>query len=89
MHALALEVRDRKSARVAIDASIDKVRKGRLPGPTSMGELFDSLLGAGVRFPADLLLFRKSLFTIKGVVNDIDPGFSIDPVDVLNSINES
>ncbi len=78
MNALATNVRDRKAARKSIDESIEKLRKGRLPGPTWMGELFDGLLGAGVQFPAELLLFRKSLFTIKGVVNDIDPDYSID-----------
>lgn len=78
MNALALDVRDKKAARNAIDEALQKVRAGRLPGPTWVGELFDGLLGAGVHFPADLLLFRKSLFTIKGVINDIDPEFSID-----------
>lgn len=75
---LAEDVRDRRAMHRVIDESLQKVRKGRLPGPTWMAELFDGLLGAGVKFPADLLLFRKSLFTIKGVINDIDPEFSID-----------
>lgn len=75
---LALQVRDVKAMLKAMDKSLSQVRKGRLPGPNWLGELFDGLLGAGVQFPADLLLFRKSLFTIKGVVNDIDPDFSID-----------
>lgn len=78
MDALAIDVRNRPDARRVIDESLAKVKKGRLPGPTWMGELFDGLLGAGVQFPADLLLFRKSLFTIKGVLNDVDPDFSID-----------
>ncbi len=32
----------------------------------------------GVMFPADLLLFRKSVFTLDGVLNDINPGFDMD-----------
>lgn len=32
----------------------------------------------GIRFPKDLLLFRKSFFTIDGVLRSIDPDFSMD-----------
>ena len=32
----------------------------------------------GVLFPGDLLLFRKSLFTLDGVLHDIDPDFDMD-----------
>lgn len=38
----------------------------------------DGLLRRGVAFPQDLLLLRKSLFTLEGVLADLDPGFDQD-----------
>jgi len=32
----------------------------------------------GIRFPRDLLLFRKTFFTLEGVLYDLDPEFDID-----------
>lgn len=61
-----------------IRAARVKVKNGQLPGSTWIAELFDDLLDTGVRFSADLLLFRKSLFTISGVVSEIAPRFSVD-----------
>lgn len=40
--------------------------------------LLDELILDGIRFPAELLMFRKSLFTLIGVLHDIDPEFNID-----------
>ncbi len=61
-----------------IRAALAKVKNGQLPGPTWIVELFDGLLNTGVRFSAELLLFRKSLFTITGVISEIAPRFSVD-----------
>ena len=61
-----------------IRAALAKVKNGQLPGPTWIAELFDGLLDTGVRFSAELLLFRKSLFTIIGVISEIAPPFSVD-----------
>lgn len=41
-------------------------------------ELVDGLLRRGVVFPRDLLLFRKALFTLDGVLFDLDPAFDAD-----------
>ncbi|NLI76252.1 MAG: hypothetical protein GX442_07410 [Candidatus Riflebacteria bacterium] len=38
----------------------------------------DGLLRRGVAFPQDLLLLRKSLFTLEGVLAELDPGFDQD-----------
>ena len=40
--------------------------------------LVDRLAVRGLRFPKDLLLFRKSFFTVDGILHDIDPTFEID-----------
>lgn len=40
--------------------------------------LLDQLILDGIRFPAELLMFRKSLFTLLGVLHDVDPEFNID-----------
>lgn len=61
-----------------IRAALAKVKNGQLPGPTWIAELFDGLMDTGLRFSAELLLFRKSLFTITGVISEIAPRFSVD-----------
>jgi ubiquinone biosynthesis protein len=43
----------------------------RTPGSLDAVRLLDCLALGGVRFPADLLMFRKVLFTLDGVLNDI------------------
>ena len=40
--------------------------------------LIDCATRGGMVFPSDLLLFRKSLFTLEGVLYELDPSFSID-----------
>lgn len=58
-----------------IFASLPKLPLVRLEPLT---RLLDELILEGVRFPAELLMFRKSLFTLIGVLNDIDPTFNVD-----------
>ena len=40
--------------------------------------LLDGLALEGIRFPKDLLLFRKTFFTLEGVLFDLHPSFDID-----------
>ncbi|MEW6733362.1 MAG: AarF/UbiB family protein [Acidobacteriota bacterium] len=40
--------------------------------------LLDELILAGIKFPAELLMFRKSLFTLLGVLHDVDANFDVD-----------
>lgn len=40
--------------------------------------LVDQATRHGVVFPRDLLLFRKTLFTLEGIINELDPAFDID-----------
>jgi hypothetical protein len=40
--------------------------------------LIDEMCSLGVGFPFELLVFRKALFTVEGVVRDLDPDFAFD-----------
>ena len=40
--------------------------------------LIDELSSLGITFPFELLLFRKALFTVEGVVRELDPDFAFD-----------
>lgn len=41
-------------------------------------QLLDNLILDGVKFPAELLMFRKSLFTLLGVIHDTSSEFDVD-----------
>ena len=41
-------------------------------------KLLEELAYEGYVFPADLMLFRKAIFTLEGVVDDLCPGFDMD-----------
>jgi ubiquinone biosynthesis protein len=62
----------RLALREILDDSLRELAWGTFPGITWLTRLLDKLmLGAGVRLDADLLLFRKSLLTLAGVVRDL------------------
>ncbi len=51
---------------------IGRIRNGHLPGFTWLtGLLDDAVSNAGLRFGADLMLFRKALHMVEGVVTDM------------------
>jgi len=79
-----LDLADRAPLRSDLDAPIDAalrdVRRGRLPGPGWLVDLLDGAVERGTVFPASLMLFRKSLLTLNGVVADVDPRCSVDAV---------
>jgi ubiquinone biosynthesis protein len=50
---------------------IENIPKTRLPGSLDVLRLLDFLALHGIRFPAHLLMFRKMLFTLDGVLHDI------------------
>jgi ubiquinone biosynthesis protein len=53
----------------------------QLPGCLQAMKLLDSLAHQGLRFPLALLMFRKALFTLDGVLHDIaGPQFDLDLV---------
>jgi ubiquinone biosynthesis protein len=59
------------SVRQMIRAFISRLPANRLPASMDAVRMLDELAFAGVRFPAPLLMFRKALFTLDGVLNDI------------------
>lgn len=62
-------------------------REKRLTGVLSSVEnLIESLMYEGLIFSADLLVFEKSLVTLKGVLADIDPEFSRDEYIVFSAV---
>lgn len=62
----------------AIARALTPLRKGKLPGIRWFTEFFDDLLNNGTVFPSQLVMLRKNLFTLEGVLEDIAPGFSLD-----------
>ena len=59
-------------------AAVRRLRRGALPGLGWLLRLLDeAVLHGGARYPGDLLLFRKTLLTLQGVVADLAPGHSL------------
>jgi ubiquinone biosynthesis protein len=58
---------------------IEELRYPPARGFMDMGLGFlDALAFDGLKFPKDLLLFRKSVFTLRGVLEELSPGFDMD-----------
>ncbi len=63
---------DRLVLRQIVNASLSELRPGVIPGLTWLTRLLDALvLRAGLRPSSNLLLFRKSLLSIAGLVADL------------------
>lgn len=63
---------DSAAARPVIDAACGRIRQGRFPGLVWMTELLDGVAQvARPRFGSDLVLLRKTLHSLEGVVADI------------------
>jgi len=58
---------------------ISQLPLSRLPGSLDAMRLLDRLALEGVRFPPGLMMFRKALFTLDGILHDIAvPGLHMD-----------
>ena len=72
---LALPRRGRRVPRRYIESHVNrffaKLPEGRSPGVLDAMMLLDDLALRGVRFPSALFLFRKALFTLDGVLEDV------------------
>ena len=71
--ALSAEGADENLIRRHAGTAIAELRWSRFPGPVWVVGLLDTLVGAGVRFPSRLLLFRKAFLTLQGVLADLWP----------------
>jgi ubiquinone biosynthesis protein len=54
-----------------IQASLGEIRAGKLPGLTWLTALLDNAVQVGIRFGAEMLVMRKMLHTLEGVIADI------------------
>ena len=50
-----------------------------IAGVTDALTLVDRLIHAGIEFSSSLVIYRKMLFTLDGVLNDVMPGMRMDP----------
>ena len=65
-----------------VHASLSRIGRGQFPGLKWMLTMLDDAAqNAGLRVAADLMLFRKTLYTLEGVVGELGPDrFQIDEV---------
>ena len=71
------DVTDEATTRDIIEEALAAYRNGKRPGIKWFTKIFDDLVKSGVVFPAQFTILRKNIFTIEGVLADIDPTFSL------------
>ncbi|MBL8539557.1 MAG: AarF/ABC1/UbiB kinase family protein [Betaproteobacteria bacterium] len=62
---------DTEAVLPVIHAALAQLREARLPGLLWLTDLLDNAVQVGVRFDAEMLLMRKMLHTLEGVIADI------------------
>jgi ubiquinone biosynthesis protein len=67
----ALDPEQRRFIRGEVDRFIGQLPFSRLPGSVEAMRLLDRLALHGVRFPSGLMMFRKVLFTLDGILHDL------------------
>lgn len=63
-----------------VGAAIDELNRGRFPSPSWIVDLLDRAVFAGATIPGNLLLFRKMLLTLNGVIADVCDESSLDAI---------
>lgn len=77
--AMALQAPDPATLRAIVATALGQVRHGRFPGLGWSLDLLDRIATQGtLRFPEELLLLRKALLTLQGVLADLDPACPTD-----------
>ena len=72
---------DHQALSRAVSEAVGRVRAGKIPGFVWLTDLLDRLGRAGaVAFPEETALFRKSLLTLSGVVDDVSDGVHFDDI---------
>ncbi len=80
---------DSRAVERSITDALSRLRL-RPPGLDWLFELLDDLaFRAAVRFPGDLILFRKSLLTLEGLLEELRPGFSLDRVVLRRTLEQA
>ena len=67
----------RKQLRDLILGWLHESGHGRLPRVKQAFRLLEALSKEGMMFPADLMLFRKAIFALEGVLHDLWPAFDM------------
>ncbi len=76
---------DQTKLRLIIEGSLRKLRRGQFPGLTWLVGMLDEVVqDAGLRLKLDLMMFRKSLYTLEGVVAEV--GASAEAFDRVLSV---
>lgn len=70
----------RAVVREQVTAFIAQLSSYTVPGPKHVLSLLDMIVYAGIRFSTSLLVVRKVLFTLDGVLYDVTPGMRMMPV---------
>jgi len=70
---LALRIEDPQALRETVAQALEHIWHDQLPDTEWFTRLFEDLLAAGVQFSSEMLLFRKTLFILQGVLQEIDP----------------
>lgn len=85
--ALAVGRPDERGLRRVVDDALRRLRRGALPGLKWLVRLLDEAVAvAGVRFGRNLMLFRKVLLTLDGVVRDVSADLPVDQFLVTTAI---
>jgi len=80
---------DESRLRACVSDSLREVRKGSFPGFDWSQRLLDGIaLSTGMGFADNLLLFRKAILTLSGVVADITPDHSLDRVMLSTGLSQ-
>lgn len=81
LHALSRKTPEPGALTPVLDAALAELRPARLPDLHWFIRLLDRATAhGGVRLDPALLLFRKALHSLEGVLGDLDPGFDVDDV---------
>lgn len=72
---------DESALRSVVEEGLRRIRRGERPGIRWLTDLMNLAVSrTGVRFNTGMLLFRKVMLTLEGVVAHVAPDFSIDAV---------
>jgi hypothetical protein len=70
-----------KRIREEVNRYLDELQVKRIPRPVDAMNLLEQVAWEGIRMPRSLLMFRKALFTLDGILHDIAaPDFSMQSV---------
>lgn len=88
INSLAISPADPARLVVPVRAALDKIGRGQMPSPSWIVELLDQAVIAGAKFPVHMLLFRKMLLTLQGVISDVCEESSLDAILISKGLAE-